>query len=181
MADFKKGGFGGGKPNFKKSFGRPSFEGRSSFKRDGGGDRGGFRGGNGGSDRRGDSQKPQMYSATCSECAKKCEVPFKPSPDRPVLCSDCFNLRKDFPQKDGPRRETAVYRKDAPNDYAPRQTSQPDSRFEDLKRQVEAMNAKLDKVLSLVQSSSLTKVVQHAVDEDNETKPKRKAFKKKTK
>ena len=176
MADFKKGGFGGGKPNFKKSFGRPSFEGRQNFKQ-GGGDRGGFRGGNGGGERRGDGQKPQMYGATCSQCGKKCEVPFKPSGDRPVLCSDCFNLRKDFPQKDGPRRDTAVYRKDVPNETA--RPAQPDSRFEDLKRHVEMMNVKLDKVLSLVQSTSLTKVVAHAVKAD--VKAKKKPSKKKTK
>jgi CxxC-x17-CxxC domain-containing protein len=32
----------------------------------------------------------QMYSAVCDECGKKCELPFKPSGDKPVYCSDCF-------------------------------------------------------------------------------------------
>jgi len=37
----------------------------------------------------------QMYKATCAECKKECEVPFKPSGDRPVYCKDCFSKRKD--------------------------------------------------------------------------------------
>lgn len=31
-----------------------------------------------------------MHQATCSECGKKCEVPFKPTGDRPIYCSTCF-------------------------------------------------------------------------------------------
>ena len=36
----------------------------------------------------------EMHKATCSECGKECEVPFKPSGDRPVYCRDCFAKRK---------------------------------------------------------------------------------------
>ncbi|MFA4991305.1 MAG: CxxC-x17-CxxC domain-containing protein [Candidatus Omnitrophota bacterium] len=31
----------------------------------------------------------------CSDCGKECEVPFKPSGDRPVYCKECFAKRKD--------------------------------------------------------------------------------------
>jgi len=31
----------------------------------------------------------------CSDCNKECEVPFKPSGDRPVYCKECFAKRKD--------------------------------------------------------------------------------------
>ncbi len=30
----------------------------------------------------------------CAECGTECEVPFKPSADRPVYCRDCFAKRK---------------------------------------------------------------------------------------
>ncbi len=30
----------------------------------------------------------------CADCHKECEVPFKPSGDRPVYCKDCFAKRK---------------------------------------------------------------------------------------
>ena len=36
----------------------------------------------------------EMHKATCSECNKECEVPFKPRDDRPVYCKDCFSKRK---------------------------------------------------------------------------------------
>ena len=38
----------------------------------------------------------------CSDCNKECEVPFKPSGDRPVYCKECFAKRKD---SRGPRKE----------------------------------------------------------------------------
>jgi len=38
-----------------------------------------------------DSRRPAiMYQATCAECGKKCEVPFRPTGDRPIYCNDCF-------------------------------------------------------------------------------------------
>lgn len=36
----------------------------------------------------------EMFEATCAECGKTCKVPFKPSNDRPVYCSDCFANRR---------------------------------------------------------------------------------------
>lgn len=36
----------------------------------------------------------EMHKATCSECKKECEVPFKPSNDRPIYCKACFAKRK---------------------------------------------------------------------------------------
>ena len=36
----------------------------------------------------------EMHKATCADCQKECEVPFKPSGDRPVYCRDCFSKRK---------------------------------------------------------------------------------------
>ena len=32
----------------------------------------------------------EMHSATCSACGKSCQVPFQPSGEKPVYCSDCF-------------------------------------------------------------------------------------------
>lgn len=40
----------------------------------------------------------EMYKAICDNCGAKCEVPFKPTPGKPVLCSDCF--RKKSNKKD---------------------------------------------------------------------------------
>ncbi len=57
-----------------RSGGNRSFGGGRSF----GGDRGGFGG-----------RRP-MHQAVCSKCGKDCEVPFRPTGDRPVFCSNCF-------------------------------------------------------------------------------------------
>ena len=48
---------------------------------------GGFRDRDSGSFERG---KQEMYKVTCDKCKKQCEVPFKPTGNKPVLCSDCF-------------------------------------------------------------------------------------------
>ena len=38
----------------------------------------------------------QMHKATCSDCGKETEVPFKPSDGRPVYCRDCYQKHKKF-------------------------------------------------------------------------------------
>jgi len=58
------------------------------------------------SDRRGDRRDDrrdrfdrgprEMHKATCSECGKECEVPFKPTEGRPVYCRDCFAKRRRY-------------------------------------------------------------------------------------
>ena len=42
----------------------------------------------------GDDRQPQIFKATCADCQKSCEVPFRPSGDRPVFCSDCFGEKR---------------------------------------------------------------------------------------
>ena len=46
--------------------------------------------------RKGQAPRPErtMYDAVCSECGKECKVPFQPSGDRPIYCSDCFANRR---------------------------------------------------------------------------------------
>ena len=36
----------------------------------------------------------EMHKATCDGCKQECEVPFKPSGDRPVYCKECFSKKK---------------------------------------------------------------------------------------
>jgi CxxC-x17-CxxC domain-containing protein len=66
---------------------------RQSRRASGGG--GGYGGGSnsyGGGTGYGSSQR-EMHPVTCAECGKQTEVPFRPSGDRPVYCSDCFSKR----------------------------------------------------------------------------------------
>jgi CxxC-x17-CxxC domain-containing protein len=40
-----------------------------------------------------DSGRSSMHKAICDECGKECEVPFRPTGDKPVYCSECFEKR----------------------------------------------------------------------------------------
>ncbi len=49
-------------------------------------------GGGGGGGRFGG--RKEMHSATCADCGKETEVPFKPRGDKPVYCRDCYQTRR---------------------------------------------------------------------------------------
>ena len=36
------------------------------------------------------NDRPEMHQATCANCGKSCEVPFRPTGSKPVFCRDCF-------------------------------------------------------------------------------------------
>jgi CxxC-x17-CxxC domain-containing protein len=36
----------------------------------------------------------EMHTTTCSSCGREAQVPFIPSGDKPVYCSDCFQSRR---------------------------------------------------------------------------------------
>lgn len=105
--------------------GRGGFSrGRSSF----GGSRGGF-----GRDDRGPRE---MFKTTCSNCGKECEVPFRPTNGKPVYCSDCFEKMGNGGRSEPRRDERPSFRPQAP--------VVDNSQFV-------AMNAKLDKIISLLE------------------------------
>ena len=72
----------------------------------------GGRGGDRSSDRRGGfggSGGGMMHQATCSECGKSCEVPFKPTGEKPIYCNDCFRNKRGGEQRgpsSGGRRDS---------------------------------------------------------------------------
>ncbi len=121
------------------------------FNRDG--DRGGYGGNRGGGSRFGDRDRRDvvMSDAVCAECHKNCQVPFKPSNDKPVYCKDCFSKRGGGPSRpsfgDSPRR-----------DFTPRQQSAPSfvaSKSDDgTKKLLETINVKLDSLIKAIENSS---------------------------
>ncbi len=89
MKDFKKGGYKGGSQGGgfgdRNSFGsKPSFGARPSFKKPW--EKSGSKPFN--------KEDRQMFDATCSNCGKPCQVPFRPSGGKEVFCNDCFSKMK---------------------------------------------------------------------------------------
>ncbi len=37
----------------------------------------------------------EMFNVICAECGCETKVPFKPTEDRPVYCSDCYQKMRD--------------------------------------------------------------------------------------
>lgn len=117
---------------------------------------GGFRGGNSGGGRSnfrgGDRGEVTMHKAVCDECHKNCEVPFRPSGDKPIYCSDCFSSKKGNDDR-GPKRDF--------NDR-PTQSSfvKPAPVQNDMAKQLSDINTKLDRLTSAIERLSQTKVVE---------------------
>lgn len=67
MGDFKRDNRGRGGQRYGRSPGRKSFGGRDPAR--------------------------IMHRATCAECGSDCEIPFRPTGDKPVYCRACFEKR----------------------------------------------------------------------------------------
>jgi CxxC-x17-CxxC domain-containing protein len=90
---------------------------------------------------RGGFGRPGMHQAVCSECGRRCEVPFKPTGEKPVYCNDCFRLKKSAsfgqPAKESYNRPSYGDKKPTGNDPA-------------LRDQLAQLNVKLDKILKML-------------------------------
>ncbi len=90
----------------------------------------------------------EMHKAVCSTCGNECEVPFKPSGDKPVYCRDCFAKnrshdndrsfgRDNRDNRESPRPEFKRFNEDRPT-QTPRNN------------ELDAINSKLDQILKLL-------------------------------
>ncbi len=143
------GGFGGG-----RSFGG------------GGGSRGGFGGRDGG--------RPPMHDAVCGKCGQDCQVPFRPTGERPVFCSNCFD-RSDRPER--PTRFGSDENRSARPSFD-RAPEAPRAHAGEYKAQFEMLNNKLDKILRAVTAATMSEMTVEAPEVELEA-PKKVARKKK--
>jgi len=90
-------------------------------------------------------QEKRVYSAICSKCGSKCEVPFRPTGGKPIYCSNCFR------KSDNTRGKNT----------------------EQFKEQLERLNTKLDTILRLLTSLCSGEVVreQRVIRETEVTEP----------
>lgn len=104
-------------------------------KRFGGGHGGGFgrrdggRGGFGGGRDRG---SVTMHQAICAQCGKPCEVPFRPTGDKPVYCNVCFGGKKEARNGRG-------------GDRFPQKSA-----GDEMKGQFDILNVKLDRIIKVL-------------------------------
>lgn len=96
-----------------------------------------------------------MHRATCAACGKDCEVPFMPSGDRPVYCSNCFESRRN---EDGNSRGPAGRNFTRPNFEERRPYSSGGDRGNtrgndnsEFTEQIKNLNFKLDRILRILE------------------------------
>jgi CxxC-x17-CxxC domain-containing protein len=126
MGDFKKrfGGHGGG------------FGGGSDRR---GGGRGGF--GGGGRDR----GPVTMHEATCDQCGKSCEVPFRPTGEKPVYCSTCFEGKKETGDNRGTSRSYNAVKPSFGSDISKGSN-------DELAKQLGILNTKMDRLIGALET-----------------------------
>ena len=130
-----RGGDRGGRPDFKKSFG-------------GGRDRG----------------EVTMHKTTCSEGGKSCEVPFRPTGEKPVYCNDCFSSKREGGDREErrPRNDFTERspRREFNNDRAPRQEfarPQQSGGNDEMKKQLGEISMKIDRLVSVIEKMTQPK------------------------
>lgn len=115
---------------------------------------GASRGGNSGGSRFGGDRRPggdrgpvTMHHAICSKCGKDCEVPFRPTGDKPIYCNDCFSDNRDrggdrFPRKDFGSRSSRPSFSD----------NRGGGSSDEVKKQLEFLGLKIDRLTKVVES-----------------------------
>lgn len=150
----------GGRPGGNRFGGNRDRGGKPPFgkKQWGGGNRGG-----GGFDR-GDRGPVTMHAATCANCGKACEVPFKPNGDKPVYCKDCFggkggHTEGGFQKKPRSFDSAPSWKSDRPAPYVPAAGGQKSEGGGMATKQLEMVNTKLDMLISAVEklAAAMTK------------------------
>lgn len=96
-------------------------------------------------------EERQMYQATCAECGNACDVPFRPTGNKPVYCRDCFsqiNAGPDGRSDDhGKRGDRDSRRPSARNFDRDRSNGVGGHSVEHIDQQFAQLNEKLDKIL----------------------------------
>jgi CxxC-x17-CxxC domain-containing protein len=84
----------------------------------------------------------ELFEVTCDKCGRKCDVPFKPTGNKPVYCRSCFRENESAEPRDDfePRGKFRGRSKDKFRDDF-------DSKVTMSSKDVEIINRKLDKIL----------------------------------
>jgi CxxC-x17-CxxC domain-containing protein len=131
-----------------------------------GGGGGGFRGrdgGRGGSGRDRDRGPVTMHQAVCDQCGKECEVPFRPSGDKPVYCNACFGAKKESGDNRGrdnrssdrfPQKSFDTYKAPVIMDLGGEAKK---GNNDEVKKQLIMLNEKMERLIKAVEGNSYPK------------------------
>jgi CxxC-x17-CxxC domain-containing protein len=97
-----------------------------------------------------------LYDAVCDQCGKNCQVPFRPSGNKPVYCSDCFEQRGG---KEGRSDRSGSQRRSFDREDQTRlQNNTNDAATIKLTEKIGVLNNKLDTIISILSTSEPKKI-----------------------
>lgn len=134
----KNGGFGGG-----RNGGKPSFQNKPWEK----------------------DRPATMHSALCGECGRKCEVPFRPTGEKPVYCNDCFSGMRNGEERQGNHGRRDFGGRPLHKEWNDRPTPRADfsrptaSVDESTQKQLRDIASKLDRLVVAFEAMVTTKTV----------------------
>lgn len=132
---------------FRPTGSRPVFCNSCFKKEENGGGRPSFGGGRGG-DRGGRSSfgdKP-MFPAECDACGNQCQVPFRPTGEKPVYCSDCFSKQAPDSGRNNRSEGRSERRSEGSNNQ------------DGMRKELATIQSKLDAILAVLNPSALVKI-----------------------
>ncbi len=110
-----------------------------------------------------DRPRPTMYKTICSKCGKDCEVPFKPTGEKPVLCRDCF------------RESGGQARRPEERSFSRPSFQDKSSQKNEYGAQLDALTTKVDKILEILTAAATTNIAsENGTEEAVEPTPEKK-------
>lgn len=99
--------------------------------------------------------RPQMHDAVCAKCGADCKVPFRPTGNKPVYCSNCFekeskgNSNRNFSRDD---RNTMKG-----NRYQRNENTQSNIDIKALEEKLQKINEKVTVVIRMLEEQNVPK------------------------
>ncbi len=98
-------------------------------------------------------EKPKMHQVICSDCGIRCQVPFKPTGERPVYCSECFeNHAETGGSKKEFNRKQPIIRKENSSYYQEIKQEQ-NKHYDTFNNQMSEVIERLDKIIGFLKES----------------------------
>lgn len=95
--------------------------------------------------------RPELFGAVCDKCGNDCKVPFRPSGDKPVFCSDCFEQESGRStrggDRDGSRGRSSYGDRSERSSFGGRDSGGDDK----LMRKMDFVENKLDRIVGMLE------------------------------